>query len=98
MGPKRHRYVVVYDVADDGRRNKIAQVLEGYGERVQYSVFECLLTEKQFEELWKALGKRIKADEDSVRAYELCELCAGRTRALGVPRPSAEVPEVYIVE
>jgi CRISPR/Cas system-associated endoribonuclease Cas2 len=54
--------------------------------------------EKQVEDLWKALGKRIKAEEDSIRAYELCDLCEGRTRALGVPRPRAEVPEVYIVE
>lgn len=97
MGAKRSRYVVVYDIPDDRRRNRIAQILEGYGERVQYSVFECLLTERQFEELWQALGKRIEGKEDSIRAYRLCDLCAGQTRSLGQPKPSAEVPEVYIV-
>ncbi len=96
MSGKRYRYVVVYDIPDDRRRNQVARTLEGYGERVQYSVFECLLTARQFENLWQALGKRIQAEEDSIRAYVLCDLCAGRTQILGRPGPSAEVPEVYI--
>ncbi|MEW6376162.1 MAG: CRISPR-associated endonuclease Cas2, partial [Thermodesulfobacteriota bacterium] len=36
-------YVVSYDIPDDQRRIKIAKILEDFGDRVQYSVFECLL-------------------------------------------------------
>ncbi len=96
MSGKRNRYVVVYDIPDDRRRNYVARILEGHGERVQYSVFECVLTARQFESLWQALKKQVKAEEDSIRAYTLCDLCAGRTQHLGRPGPSAEVPEVYI--
>ena len=36
-------YVVSYDITSDRLRNKIAKTLEGYGTRIQYSVFECRL-------------------------------------------------------
>ena len=46
-------YVISYDIAGDKLRNKIAKVLLGYGRRVQYSVFECRISQKRFEELYK---------------------------------------------
>ena len=39
--------VISYDIPADKRRTKLAQLLENYGQRVQYSVFECLLTGRQ---------------------------------------------------
>ena len=38
-------YLVCYDITSDRVRNKIVKTLEGYGRRVQYSVFECDLDE-----------------------------------------------------
>ena len=35
--------LVVYDIADDRRRGKLSDFLEGYGRRVQESVFECFI-------------------------------------------------------
>jgi CRISPR-associated protein Cas2 len=35
--------LVVYDIADDRRRLKLANFLEGHGRRVQESVFECFI-------------------------------------------------------
>lgn len=35
-------YVVVYDISSDKQRKKVSDLLEGYGLRVQYSVFECV--------------------------------------------------------
>ena len=64
-------YVVVYDIPCDKRRKKIADLLEGYGKRVQYSVFECILTKDKYEELSKRLKKRVFEEEDSVRFYPL---------------------------
>lgn len=64
-------YVVAYDIPDDRRRKKIADLLEGYGKRVQYSVFECLLTQAKYDELLSKLKKRVKLSEDSVRFYPL---------------------------
>ena len=33
--------VVAYDVADDRRRLRIMKMMQGHGEHVQESVFEC---------------------------------------------------------
>jgi len=37
--------LVTYDISDNKRRTKLATFLEGYGRRVQKSVFECFLTQ-----------------------------------------------------
>ncbi|MCS6958629.1 MAG: CRISPR-associated endonuclease Cas2 [Pseudanabaenaceae cyanobacterium SKYGB_i_bin29] len=63
-------YVVSYDIPCDKRRRKVAELLEGYGQRVQYSVFECDLSEKQLEALKKRLSRRIN-QQDSVRIYPI---------------------------
>ena len=36
-------YLICYDIADDRDRTRVARLLERYGERVQYSVFEVHL-------------------------------------------------------
>lgn len=64
-------YVVAYDIPDDRRRKKVADLLEGYGKRVQYSVFECVLTHAKYNELHSKLKKKVKLSEDSVRFYPL---------------------------
>ena len=48
-------YLVSYDITPNRLRNKVAKTLEGFGKRVQYSVFECDLTEKRYEELYEKL-------------------------------------------
>jgi CRISPR-associated endonuclease Cas2 len=34
-------FLVAYDIPDDGTRTEVANELENWGTRVQYSVFEC---------------------------------------------------------
>ncbi|EHC10149.1 CRISPR-associated endonuclease Cas2 [Fischerella thermalis CCMEE 5273] len=57
-------YVVAYDIPCNKRRKKVSDLLEGYGQRVQYSVFECQLTTDQYNELRKRLKKQVKLAED----------------------------------
>lgn len=64
-------YVVAYDIPCDKRRQRVSDLLEGYGRRVQYSVFECLLSTAKYDELRQRLRKRVNLDEDSVRFYPL---------------------------
>lgn len=71
-------YVVAYDVVCDRRRRKVAELLEGYGQRVQYSVFECLLGEAKLGELKRRLRKRVRLDEDSVRFYAIPQYSVGQ--------------------
>ena len=84
--------VVSYDITNDRRRLKVMKTLEGFGERVQYSVFECRLKRQDLQRLKKRLKGLIQAEEDDVRFYLLCEQCVERI----VPLGKAEVtPEVH---
>jgi CRISPR-associated protein Cas2 len=70
--------LVAYDVATDdaaGRRRlrRVAQVCMAYGQRVQKSVFECVLNEAALELLKHRLAREMEKSKDSVRIYRLME-------------------------
>jgi CRISPR-associated protein Cas2 len=66
------RYVICYDIADDGRRDDVATLLSGYGPRVQLSVFECeLRSREEFLALLGKLRSLVDPVEDQVRVYPL---------------------------
>jgi CRISPR-associated protein Cas2 len=96
MPPLRFQYVVAYDVPDDKRRTRIAKALEGHGDRMQYSVFECRLTDAQFEALWEELRDLADAEADSLRAYRLCAACADGVKTYGQVDDAPTVPTVYV--
>lgn len=84
-------YVIVYDIRDDRRRNKIFQTLKNYATPIQYSVFEARLQEKDLIMLRHKLCKLIKKDEDSLIFYYRCEACKDRVERLGTaPEPYGE--------
>lgn len=64
-------YIVAYDISSNRRRKKISDILEGYGKRVQYSVFEVVLVKSKYDELRRRIKRYVKADEDSVRFYPI---------------------------
>jgi len=78
-------YVVIYDISVDKRRKKVADLLEGYGQRVQFSAFECVLSESKFEELRSRLAKVVKMEEDSVRFYPISKHTLGQVVVWGEP-------------
>ncbi|MBR5580426.1 MAG: CRISPR-associated endonuclease Cas2 [Treponema sp.] len=67
--------LVSYDVAQDEngekRLRRVAKLLQNYGQRVQYSVFECLVEPAQWVELKNKLIKEINPEYDSLRFYSL---------------------------
>lgn len=71
--------------------------MRDYGERVQYSVFECNLTKKQLQTMVSELKKLINTDKDSVRIYPLRADSAAQIQVLGIAKPPAEDPNIYIV-
>jgi CRISPR-associated protein Cas2 len=75
--------VVTYDISEDKRRTKIHKVLSSYGQWMQFSVFECSLTETQYAKLRNRLNKLIKDQEDSIRFYFLCECCQQKVERIG---------------
>jgi CRISPR-associated protein Cas2 len=74
----RRRYLVSYDVADDRRRTKIFELLLGYGDHVQFSVFLADLTPSEVVELRTRLQGWMDEREDQVLIVDLGQ----ETRAL----------------
>ena len=89
------KIVLVYDIADDKRRTKLFKTLEGYGIPVQFSVFECELSEEDFVRMKYRVEGILKGDEDSVIYYELCPRCRGKTERVGIRKKV--IPESVIV-
>lgn len=65
--------LICYDIADDRRRAKAAQVVEGFGDRVQASVYECRLDQARLTALRASLTQLVDARSDCAHIYVLCE-------------------------
>ena len=89
-------YVVIYDISDDKRRKRVFNLLEGYGQRVQFSAFECVLSDRKFGELRARLAKVVKMDEDSVRFYPISGHTLGQVVVWGEP-PMTQPPSSVVV-
>jgi len=80
---RRHFVVVSYDIPDDRRRNRVCKLLKDYGERAQYSVFECVLRPEELKRLRERLKPLLTPEEDDVRFYHLCETCRRKATIWG---------------
>lgn len=80
--------LITYDVntqspAGQKRLRNIAKKCQNHGQRVQNSVFECLLDPAQFTELKKNLEDTIDKDKDSLRYYYLGRNWKNRVEHVG---------------
>jgi len=78
--------LICYDVdtlTKEGRKRlrRVAQACKNFGQRVQFSVFECRISRAQLESLEAKLLEVINTEEDSLRVYTLA---GGRDRCLRV--------------
>jgi len=95
MRAKRLFCVIAYDVADDKRRNRIVKVLEKYGVRVNYSVFECMFTESQYLKTQQALKSKMDDKEDTIIYYQICVNCFTKIVRQPVKKESINAVEIY---
>lgn len=68
--------LITYDVnttSENGaqRLRKVARICQDYGQRVQNSVFECLITPTQLVQITSLLLHAIDKEHDSLRIYHL---------------------------
>ncbi len=62
----RHTYLVCYDISNDLRRARVLKTMKGFGDHLQYSVFECQLNATGLAQCRHALGKVIHHRDDQV--------------------------------
>jgi CRISPR-associated protein Cas2 len=94
--PARHSsdenlYIVAYDIAAPRRWRKVFRIMEGYGEWVQLSVFQCRLTRRRQIELKLALADIINHAEDHVIIVEVGPAAANRPRIESLGKPFSVV-------
>lgn len=92
--------LITYDVTtetQEGRRRlrRVAKVCQNYGQRVQKSVFECVVDPARWTELRFRLLKEIDPKEDSLRFYFLGKNWQKRREHLGLA-PAYEPGESLI--
>lgn len=68
--------LVSYDVSTSSsggtkRLRKVSKVCQNYGQRVQHSVFECIVDSTQYAILKKELMNVIDQEQDSIRFYRI---------------------------
>ena len=92
--------LITYDVSTEtaaGRKRlrKVAKQCVNHGQRVQNSVFECLLDAAQYAILKAELAKLIDPDVDSLRFYQLGNHYQNKVEHVGV-RPAFQQDDVLI--
>lgn len=81
--------LITYDVstisgAGKKRLRKVSKTCQNYGQRVQNSVFECVVDATQFTTLKIELSKIIDDDKDSLRFYQLGNNYKTKVEHIGV--------------
>ncbi|MEB3825871.1 CRISPR-associated endonuclease Cas2 [Phormidium sp. CCY1219] len=90
-------YVIVYDIPCNKRRQKVHDLLKAYGTWVQYSTFECRLTQSKFKELCQKLRKKVNFSQDSLRFYPLSSHTMLQIQSWGIGPPTSRVPESVVI-
>lgn len=75
--------LMIYDIVDNKRRNKMVKCLEAYGVRVQKSAFEALLNRRQYEKMLRESSILIEEAVDSLRVYVLDDIIDVYTWGIG---------------
>ncbi|MDD4077627.1 MAG: CRISPR-associated endonuclease Cas2 [Bacilli bacterium] len=94
--------LITYDVntaTPEGRKrlNKLAKVCVDYGQRVQYSVFECIVDPAQYVQLKKTISTIIDKEKDSIRFYLLGKNWNRRIEHLGKNETYHPTDDLFII-
>lgn len=92
-----HLYIVAYDISDQKRWRRIFRLMEGYGEWLQLSIFQCRLGARQHAELQALIDDIIDHSADHVVIMDLgvAERVEPRVVSLGKTfEPVAKAPTI----
>jgi CRISPR-associated protein Cas2 len=88
-----------HEPAHPKRRRKLSDWLDGFGDRVQESVFELPVAGSLAERCLKHIPQLIDPNFDNIVIYKLCGACEAKRTYLGVREalPGIGDEEVFIV-
>lgn len=93
--------LITYDVnteTSEGRKRlrRVARICENFGQRVQNSVFECIVDPAQRADLCRKLENEIDSKVDSLRYYQLGKNWENRVEHVGA-KPGYDPEGVLII-
>jgi CRISPR-associated protein Cas2 len=93
--------LITYDVSTTStggkrRLNKVSKKCLDYGQRVQNSVFECILDSTQFKQIKYQLEEIIDVEKDSLRFYNLGDKYKSKVEHIGA-KESYDIEEPLIL-
>ncbi|SDH78752.1 CRISPR-associated endonuclease Cas2 [Roseospirillum parvum] len=71
MATDERLFIVAYDIADPKRWRRVFKVMNGYGEWLQLSLFQCRLSRKRLVQMRGALNEAILEGADHVLIVDL---------------------------
>ena len=95
----RNTYLVTYDIANDRRLAKVHKTMRGFGDHLQYSVFECQLNQTDLARCRHLLSEIIHHKEDQVLFVDLGPVEGRGDRvisALGKPYTAIDSPCIIV--
>lgn len=95
----RSTFLVCYDIRDDKRLRRVFKTMRGWGDHLQFSIFECQLTPGNLAELRAELAEIIHHSDDQILFINLGP-SEGRgdrvIEALGQPYVSIDAPCIVV--
>lgn len=91
----RSSYLVCYDICDDKRLRRVFKIMRGWGDHLQFSVFECQLKSEDLIRLRAELSEIIHHQQDQVLFVNLGPAEGRGERvitALGKPYTRVDAP------
>ncbi|MCB1584514.1 MAG: CRISPR-associated endonuclease Cas2 [Xanthomonadales bacterium] len=71
----RNIWIVCYDISNNKRRYRLDKLLSEYGMRIQFSVYETIVSKDGFNALRNKINSIIDIEEDKVNYYRICRWC-----------------------
>lgn len=72
---RKNLIIVAYDISETKRRSKVVKILLKYGSRINFSVFECMVSDTDLERLKSDIRSHINVKKDIVAYYPICMKC-----------------------
>ncbi len=95
----RNSFIVCYDICDPKRLRQVFKIMRGWGDHLQYSVFECQLTKMDAARLRAQLSNVIHHTEDQVLFVNLGPAEGRGDRvisAIGKPYVNVDAPLIVV--
>ena len=84
--------IIAYDISSDNARARVAAMISVWGDRIQRSVYQCLLTTEALDDLLARIEATIDHQSDTVHVFRQCASCSTATRYVGQATQPAEHP------